>query len=301
MRQEEQIKRFQEIVDQLGTAPAGARRGQPGVVTEAFPSGSGNPTFVNSEMEAERERALAALMSFKKFDPPTFDREDIDPWTVESWIDSIETVFEDLYTVERDKVRLAAHCLQRSAKVWWKGIKQNRSPRLPLMTWQEFRELILSVYFPDSEKRKLRDRFQKLRQGDRSVREYEREFFRIVSCLPNVVQGDKDRADCFVRGLRPDIFKVVHNLKLQTFAEVVDRALWIEQGNAFVREEREAEECKRLSSSNKLQQPAAQQQLLLEQQRAPPAAPAAAGVAPAASSSSSSSSKQQQLVLLNSS
>ncbi|XP_020084896.1 uncharacterized protein LOC109707773 [Ananas comosus] len=162
-------------------------------------------------MEVERERALAALMTFKKFDPPTFDGEDIDPWTVELWIDSIETIFEDLYTVERDKIHLAVHCLQLSAKEWWKGVKRNRSPSLPPMTWQEFRELILSVYFPDSEKRKLRDRFQKLRQGDRLVREYEREFSRIVNCVPSV-----------------------------TFAEVVDRALWIEQGNASVLEECES-------------------------------------------------------------
>ncbi|XP_020106573.1 uncharacterized protein LOC109722831 [Ananas comosus] len=240
LRQEEQIKRLQETVDQLVTTPVSVRHVQPGVAAEAFPSESGDPTAVSSEVEAERERALAALMSFKKFDPPTFDGEDTDPWTVESWIDSIESIFEDLYTVERDKVRLAVHCLQRSVKTWWKGIKQNRSPSLPPMTWQEFREVITSVYFPDSEKRKLRDRFQNLRQGDRSVREYEREFSRLVNWVPGVVQDDKDRADCFVRGLQPDIFKAVHNLKLQTFAEVLDRALWIEQGNASVREERES-------------------------------------------------------------
>ncbi|XP_020085105.1 uncharacterized protein LOC109707966 [Ananas comosus] len=244
LRQEERIKRLQKTVDQLGTALVSARRVRPGVAAEAFQSGSSNPTAVSSEMEAERERALAALMSFKKFDPPTFDGEDIDPWTVESWIDSIETIFEDLYTVERDKVYLAVHCLQRSAKAWWKDIKRNRSPSLPSMVWEEFRELMRLTYFPDSEKRKLQNRFQKLRQGDRSVREYEREFSRIVSSVPNVVQDDKDRADCFVRGLWPDIFKVVHNLKLQTFAEVLDRALWIEQGNAFVHEEHESHECK---------------------------------------------------------
>ncbi|XP_020080318.1 uncharacterized protein LOC109703979 [Ananas comosus] len=239
LRQEERIKRLQETVDQLVTAPVSACRVQPGVAAAAFPSRSGDPTAIDSGPEAERERALAALMSFKKFDPPAFDGEDIDPWTVESWIDSIETIFEDLYTVERDKVHLAVHCLQLSAKEWWKGVKRNRSPSLPSMVWEEFRELMRSTYFPDSEKRKLQNRFQKLRQGDRLVREYEREFSRIVNYVPSVVRDDKDRADCFVR-LRPDIFEAVHNLKLQTFAEVLDRALWIEQGNASVQEERES-------------------------------------------------------------
>nr|CAD1843952.1 unnamed protein product [Ananas comosus var. bracteatus] len=69
-------------------------------------------------------------------------------------------------------------------------------------------------------KRKLQDRFKKLRQGDRLVREYEREFSHIVNCVPYVVRDDKDKADCFVRGLQPKIFKVVYPFKLQTFVNV---------------------------------------------------------------------------------
>ncbi|XP_020080113.1 uncharacterized protein LOC109703810 [Ananas comosus] len=210
VRQEEQMKRLQETVDRLVAAPAAARRGRPGVAAEVVPSRSGDPT------------------------------PDTDPWIVEMWIDSIETLFEDLYTLERDKVNLAVHYLKQSAKVWWKGVKQDRSPGLPPMTWEEFRGLLFLAYFPDSEKRKLKERFQKLRQGDRSVRQYEREFFRIVHCVPNVVRDDRDKADCFVRGLRPSLYKAVLVHKLRTFAEVLDRALWIEQDEASLREEREA-------------------------------------------------------------
>nr|CAD1839548.1 unnamed protein product [Ananas comosus var. bracteatus] len=152
----------------------------------------------------------------------------------------METLFEDLYALERDKIHLAAHCLEQSAKELWKGVKRNRSPSLPPVTWEEFRGLIFSTYFSDSEKRKLQDRFRKLRQGDRSVREYERKFSCIMNCVPNVVRDDKDMADCFEWGLRPKIFEAMHPLKLQTFAEVLDRALWVEQGGAFVREERES-------------------------------------------------------------
>ncbi|XP_020110880.1 uncharacterized protein LOC109725894 [Ananas comosus] len=117
MRQEERMERLQETVDQLVGAPAAARRERPGVAAEMFPSGSGDPTPVSSEVAAERERALAALMAFKKFDPPTFDGEDPDPWIVEMWIDAMETLFEDLYTLERDKVNLVAHYLKQSTKV----------------------------------------------------------------------------------------------------------------------------------------------------------------------------------------
>nr|CAD1844205.1 unnamed protein product [Ananas comosus var. bracteatus] len=55
-----------------------------------------------------------------------------------------------------------------------------------------------------------------LKQGSCSVSEYEREFSYIVNCVLGVVQ----------RGLRPEIFRVVHSFKLQTFVEILDLALW---------------------------------------------------------------------------
>nr|CAD1834690.1 unnamed protein product [Ananas comosus var. bracteatus] len=122
---------------------------------------------------------------------------------VESLVDSMETLFEDLYTLERDKVYLATHCLERTAKV--------------------------------CEKKKLQEQFQKLKQGSRTVMEYEREFSHIIDCVPDVVQDDKDRADWFERGLRADIYRAVHILKFTTFAEVLNRALWEEQENAHIR------------------------------------------------------------------
>lgn len=40
-----------------------------------------------------------------------------------------------------------------------------------------------------------------------------------------------------MQGLRPKIFKVVHAFKFQTFAEVLDRAFWVEHGNACTQKE----------------------------------------------------------------
>nr|CAD1837172.1 unnamed protein product [Ananas comosus var. bracteatus] len=95
-------------------------------------------------------------------------------------------------------------------------------------------------YFPDTEKRKLQDKLRKLRQGDRTVGEYEREFSHIIDCVPNVVRDDRDRADWFLRVLQLRIYEKVQILKLTTFAEVLDRALWAEHGSTYARGERES-------------------------------------------------------------
>ena len=137
------------------------------------------------------------------------------------------------------------YCLKQSARVWWKGIRRDRSPSLPPMAWDEFQGLVFSTYFLDTERRKLQDKFRKLRQGDRSVREYEREFSRIVNCVPDVVRDDEDMADWFLCGLRPEIYERVQVLKLTTFAKVLDRALLAEHGEAFVREEHKSSERER--------------------------------------------------------
>ena len=62
----------------------------------------------------------------------------------------------------------------------------------------------------------------------------------MINCVPNLVHGDRDRAEVFERGLRPEIFKVIHAFRLKTYEEVLDRALWVERGNAIARDEREA-------------------------------------------------------------
>nr|CAD1829250.1 unnamed protein product [Ananas comosus var. bracteatus] len=108
------------------------------------------------------------------------------------------------------------------------------------MLWEEFKLEMFANYFPDTLKRKLKEKFRKLEQGDRSVAEYEQEFSHLIDCVPDVVKDDRDRADWFLRGLRPGIYKAVQILKLTTFAEVFDRALWAEHGDAHVREKREA-------------------------------------------------------------
>ncbi|XP_020106284.1 uncharacterized protein LOC109722601 [Ananas comosus] len=144
----------------------------------------------------------------------------------------METLFEDIYTLEQDKVTLAAHCFDKRARVWWRRVKQDRSPNLLPIDWAEFRGLMFIEYFPDSDKRKLK-------QGNCTVREYKREFTHILNCVPDVARTEQDRAEYFVRGLRPDVFRLVHAFKFHTFTEVLDRALWVEHGNVCIREEHE--------------------------------------------------------------
>ncbi len=67
-----------------GVTTVAVRRVPSGATMEAYQTGSGTLAPDSAEVEAEREWALAALMTFKKFNPPTFDRQVVDSWVVET-------------------------------------------------------------------------------------------------------------------------------------------------------------------------------------------------------------------------
>nr|CAD1817186.1 unnamed protein product [Ananas comosus var. bracteatus] len=160
----------------VAAAPPTAYPAQAGVAAGAYPETSSTSTPVDPALEAERDRALTCLTAFERFNPPIFNEESKDPWEMVSWVDTIEKLFENLYTLEQDKVHLAVHCLEKSARVWWKATH--------------------------SDKKKMEEQFQSLKQGTHTVREYEKEFSHIVNCVPHVVRSDEDKAGCFERGLR---------------------------------------------------------------------------------------------------
>nr|CAD1831596.1 unnamed protein product [Ananas comosus var. bracteatus] len=190
------------------TAPVAAP--QEGVIAappvQAPPTGAVFPVMVEG---AERDRLMEHLNEFRRCE-------------------------------ERDRVWLATHHLDGEAYRRWLDLQENPSIDLAAISWKKFKELLLANYFPTSVKRKMEQDLRNLRQGDRTVAEYEREYSRLLHCVPFVVRDDEDKARIFEQGLRPSIFRFVQSSNLQTYREVVDRALIVESGAAEVQERREA-------------------------------------------------------------
>nr|CAD1842460.1 unnamed protein product [Ananas comosus var. bracteatus] len=200
--QGEQIQRLQKALErqQAAAAQVGTEQPAPPAVVPTVVEGVAAATIPVTAIAAG-----SGTSNLDEFSPPTFDREKVEPSMVEAWIDSMESLFEDIYiyTLEKDKVHLATHCLEKAANVWWEQVSQVEIRRS------------FGGRFPAG-------------------------ILHIIDCVSDVVRDDRDRADWFLRGLRPEIYKAVQILKLTTFAKVFDRALWAEHGNAYAREERES-------------------------------------------------------------
>nr|CAD1840525.1 unnamed protein product [Ananas comosus var. bracteatus] len=96
----------------------------------------------------------------------------------------MKKLFSDTFVEERDRVWLATHHLDGEAYRWWLDLQENPSTDLAAITWKKFKELLLAHYFPTSVKRKMEQDLCSLRQGDRTVVVYKREFLDFsTACL----------------------------------------------------------------------------------------------------------------------
>ncbi|XP_020080258.1 uncharacterized protein LOC109703926 [Ananas comosus] len=185
--------------------PATAPTGTTTTTTTTTDSAKGANTST-----ADGDLMRAKLAQFRKFDPPKFAGKNDDAWVIEHWATHMLKLFRDLHIEEQDRVPLAAHCLERDA---YACTKQN-----------------------------LECELESLKQGNRIVAEYERDFSRIVGLIPFAMRDEYHKARLFIRGLRPNIRLLVASNGAIPFDECLDRALIVQSESEEVRADRDASE-----------------------------------------------------------
>ncbi|XP_042409923.1 uncharacterized protein LOC121999288 [Zingiber officinale] len=125
-----------------------------------------------------------------------------------------------------EKAELAAYHLRDQAVTWWKMQKTLFGDRS--ITWTLFRDAFERQYFPAPYRMARRQEFLHLKQGDRSVMEYDAEFNRLAEYCPHLVAQESDRLDQFTQGLAVYIRIRMSGFTPSTYREALDRALMIE-------------------------------------------------------------------------
>ncbi|XP_042441401.1 uncharacterized protein LOC122026745 [Zingiber officinale] len=128
---------------------------------------------------------------------------------------------------DADMVRCAIYLLKDDALLWWEGASLSVDPNT--LTWEGFKELFYSKYFTEDIRSKLTKEFMTLRQGDRSIVEFVREFDRGCYFVPLIANNPKEKLRHFIDGLRPILHRDVRVADPKEFAEAVTRALRAEQ------------------------------------------------------------------------
>ncbi|XP_028088442.1 uncharacterized protein LOC114288998 [Camellia sinensis] len=167
---------------------------------------------------------IALTREFKKMKPPVF-HGGIKPLKAEAWVLGIEKLFEVFPCTETQKVQLAAFTLENDARHWWMLVRDNNKD----VTWARFLEIFYKKYFPQCVQDRKATEFMELKQGNKSITEYEAQFTKLARFAPHMVDTYYKKARQFEGGLRDPILDKINVLKLPTYVDVLDRALIAER------------------------------------------------------------------------
>ncbi|KAL8115936.1 hypothetical protein AgCh_022434 [Apium graveolens] len=138
---------------------------------------------------------------------------------------------------ENLKIDYASYFLKNEANYWWESTRalEGKGP----FSWARFTELFLEKYFPDCVRNQMEIEFLELKQGGRSVAEYEAKFTELARFVPDYVCSKAQKARRFQQGLKPEIRSGVVALQLMTYPSVVQAALVIEFDQKLAAREKE--------------------------------------------------------------
>src|SRR4051812_35718231 len=183
------------------------------------------------------------LQQFLAINPPRFS-EARDPLEADDWIAEIKKHFTANTVRAADYVTFASFQLQGAAGSWFSTYKANKGDAQ--ITWDDFVKDFRAAHIPSGLIERKREEFLALRQGDRSVQEYNLAFVRLARYAPKEVSTEAKRIARFCGGLATDIKYALTLSTPRLFSEFVDQAIRQESAKA----ERSAEKRKQREHSS---------------------------------------------------
>ena len=163
------------------------------------------------------------MESFLKGNPPEFEGG-TDAVKANQWKKDMQRHLRMIECSEDKKQVLTTFKLVGSALHWWETM--TTPEQRDTMTITEFWALFDLKYFPPAVQIEMKRKLQDVVQGERSVAEYEEEFTRLASFVPDEVTPEERKISKFMGGLNWRIRQhLLGNPALQTFGEVMNAAL----------------------------------------------------------------------------
>ncbi|XP_071917185.1 uncharacterized protein [Coffea arabica] len=133
------------------------------------------------------------------------------------------------------QVTFAAFQFEGAARSWWNLIRVNWDRNHTPRTWANFTREFNAKFLPPLIQEKREDDFIKCRQGAVSVAEYEIQFTKLFRFAPELVATEQRRIRRFVQRLNVKIQEGLATVRIDTFADAVERAQRVEVARAQVK------------------------------------------------------------------
>ncbi|XP_020257167.1 uncharacterized protein LOC109833769 [Asparagus officinalis] len=188
-----------------------------------------NQQFLAGHLQQEPQhqhppRSEPGVREFRYMRPPSFSGAE-GPLAAEEFLKVTETILTVTRIAPAEWVDLMDVQLTDTARIWWAAEKTHLER--PIL-WETFTDRFNMKYFPQSARDELLRRFVELKQGSRSVDEYEAEFSSLSRYAPHLVTDPAIRRHQFQKGLDKYIRMALAGRALATHDAVLDAAREIE-------------------------------------------------------------------------
>ena len=165
------------------------------------------------------ETLMQVMKQMKTVDLETFGGT-VDPFQAYNWKHRLATCLQTINCPLRLCLNIAELYLRGDALVWWDGVQSMRDGD---MTYEDFLIAFDKKYFPREALHQKKNAFEHLRQGTRSVREYEREFCQLRLFASNNFDAE-DLIRRFLDGMRVDLRGRCSMVTYTSLEDLVEKA-----------------------------------------------------------------------------
>ncbi|XP_013589115.1 uncharacterized protein LOC125588388 [Brassica napus] len=146
------------------------------------------------------------------------------------WFVTVDEIIEFKDVPEQKKVPLVTTRFRGHAAAWWSQLKLSRTRRGKdkITSWDKLKKHMRKIFIPYSFERLLFQKFHNIRQGSRSVEDYAKEFYQMLTRI-DVHDSEDQLVARFIAGLRPQLQNMLQQFDPSSVSEARQRALLVEQ------------------------------------------------------------------------
>ncbi|XP_047085586.1 uncharacterized protein LOC124696973 isoform X2 [Lolium rigidum] len=150
------------------------------------------------------------------------------PMDASSWLRTMEKYMDALVMTPEDRVVYVAFQLKGLADVWWEGVRKAWIPAHGALTWDLFVNQFTAKYYPASFREKMDVALRNIKQGNKTVDEYDAEFSKIVHFVDHINHDEPEKARRFFEGLNSEYRHVMGANRPNDYFTMLEQARGME-------------------------------------------------------------------------
>nr|KYP32348.1 hypothetical protein KK1_046994 [Cajanus cajan] len=140
----------------------------------------------------------------------------------------MEKIFMVMHCPEERKLVYVIYMLVSEASFWWKGAQAMMEARGEAINWENFKNVFLEKYFPDSARYAKEAEFLRLQQEIMLVQEYVVKFEHLARYYSQAI-SEAWRCRKFSEGFRYELKKTIVPMGIVEFPVLVEKAKTVER------------------------------------------------------------------------